>query len=92
MNEPNKKEIEEVYKCQICGNRVEFGRLREDDDTQLYLIPEDEVDRFDKEYEGIECTKSRSELYEYLFSSFKNKWLMYRLDGGYHYLRILMEK
>lgn len=68
-----------------------YGKLRKDESSHWYLVPEYEIDNFDKlmiEMEEVEWNTPRE---HELVNEFCEKYDQYRLDGGVYDLKIVIE-
>ncbi len=69
---------------------MKYGYLRQDEDSHNYLIPEDEIEAFDKLMAEISKTGDHTDEWYDKIDEFNDRYQDYRVEGGLSSLKVVM--
>jgi len=71
---------------------LRLGKLRQDDSSHWYVIPEELVEEYEKISMDIDKAKDHSDEWYDLIDRYDSNYGQYRLDGGIYDLKVIIEE
>lgn len=70
---------------------MKFGYLRKDDDGHDYVVPEENIDEFDRDWDALMNTESEDDYYEAI-EKWNDKWGDLMEGGSVSHYKVVIEE